>query len=253
MYNQIQNDLREKFLKEARESIRQVEKREDILAAILTGSAAWGKPNPDGDLDILLITKNHKSVFYHYLIPSFYPVQRRTELGYIPQEVVAKNIKKGFGSQISCSMIEQLKNGRVLFQKDAFGDKLIESCRSVFPGRLVIGESITDIGKVFRELEENLNQGRFKDSVFMVRRAARLLVQTLLLAREQTGVAKVKHEHRAVKKFLSKGEAESYEELTDVRDVVSKEAHRTVQKAINLMKWVIEEHSISSGLVNYEQ
>jgi hypothetical protein len=250
-YDQTQESLRAQYLEEARESVRQVENQPDVLAAILTGSAAWGKPNPDGDLDILLISRNRNGVLYQYLIPAFCSVRRRTELGYIPVSAVNKNINDGYKTSISCNMIEQLKNGRVLFQKDGHGDKLIESCREVVPSRLEVGKLIGDIGKALKESEEHLEQGRLQDATLTLRRVAGLSVRALLLAREKTGIAKEKHEYRAVRKHMSEGEAASYEKLTGVGGATAPEARATTAKTIDLMKWVLQEHSLSPDLVKY--
>ncbi len=252
-FNQAQKNLREKFLKEARESIQGVEKSADILAAILTGSAAWGKPNPDGDLDILLITQPRRGVVYHYLIPKFCPVQRRTELGYIPYATAVQNIRKGYGNQISCSLIEQLKNGRVLFQRGSQGDNLIESCRKVLPSKFIIGEFINDIRGALGEIRGNLDQSQSEEATLIIRRVAQLSARTLLLARERTGVAKEKHEYRAVRRCLNKGEAKEYEELMGVKGIAQEDARRIVERTIDLMKWVLQGWSISPDLVNYDR
>ncbi len=253
MENQAQKNLREKLLKEAQESIKGVEKKEDILAAILTGSAAWGKPNPDGDLDILLITRGQRGVVYRYLLPRFCPVRRRTELGYIPYETTVQNIRKGYGNLISCSLIEQLKNGRVLFQRGSQGNDLIESCRKVPPSKFMIGEFINDIRGSLKEIKGNLDQSQSKEVTLIMRRVAQLSARTLLLAREKTGVAKEKHEYRAVRNYLNKGEVKEYEELVGIKGVVEGDARRIVEKTIALMKWALQGWSISPHLISYDR
>ncbi len=252
-FEQAQKDLREKFLREAQESIKGVEKESNILAAILTGSAAWGRPNPDGDLDILLITQPRRGVVYRYLIPKFCPVQRRTELGYIPYETAVQNIKKGYGNLISCSLIEQLKNGRVLFQRGSQGDDLTGSCQRVHPNKLIIGESINDIKEVLKAIRGNLDQSLSKEAILTIRRVIQLSARALLLARENTGVAKEKHEYRAVKRYLKKGEARKYEELMGVKGITQGDARRIVGRTIDLMKWLLQQWSISPELVNYDR
>jgi hypothetical protein len=139
----------------------------------------------------------------------------------------------------------------VLFQKNGHGDKLIKSCREVVPSRLEIGKLIGDIGKALKESEEHLGQRRLQDAILTLRRVAGLSVRALLLAREKTGIAKEKHEYRAVRKHMSEGEAASYKKLTGVDGVAAEKARVTTTKTIDLMKWVLQEHSLSADLVNY--
>jgi hypothetical protein len=250
-YNQVQQELRTEFLREACESVLRFGQRDDVLAAILTGSAAGGKPNPDGDLDILLITQGRGGVLYRYLIPGFCSVKRRTEMGYIPREAVVKNIEGRFETLISRSMIEQLKNGRVLFQKKGHGDALIESARRVVPGKLVVGKLVGDIAVLIREISQNLDRKRYEEAVLTVRQVARLAVQALLLARENTGVAKEKHEYRAVGRHLNRGEVEAYDGMMGVSGLTAGEARKAVGRAIDLVKWALEARSVSPALAEY--
>ncbi len=250
--NQAQENLREQFLQEAKGSISGVEEDSNILAAILTGSAAWGKPNPAGDLDILLIAHEQRGVVYRYLVPKFCPVPRRTELGYIPYRTAVEKIKEGHRNQLSCSLIEQLKHGRVLFQRGSQGDDLIDSCRRIQPSRLIIGELLNNIRGVLREIKWNIDQGHTKGATLAIRRMVQLSVRVLLLARERTGIAKEKHEYRAVRRCLNEMETAEYERLLGIKGIGEKEARRTVGSTIDFMKRFLQRWSISPDLVNYE-
>ena len=247
-YEQAQEDLRAKLIRESTASVLQYRDRDDVLAAILTGSAAWGKPNPDGDLDILLIMRGRGDVLYRYLIPGFCPVARRTEIGFIPLDRALGRIEENHGTLISCSMIEQLKNGRVLFQKDGKGDLLVESSKRAAPGSLLVGRLIGDMAGSLGESEENTSRGRFREAVLASRQTARIAAKVLLLAREKTGVSKEKHEYRAVTRFLSQDERLSYEESTGINGTTEQTARETVEKTVNLLKWVLGTRSISPDL-----
>jgi hypothetical protein len=250
-HNKAQEILREKLLKEAKDSVQSFEKSEDVLAAILTGSAAWGKPNPDGDLDILLITEGRTGVLYRYLIPGFCGVKRRTEFGYIPYDIAARQVKKGYGSTISCNLIEQLKNGRILFQRDAKGDDLVKSSRDVFPNTFTIGKLINDIREALREIGENLDSNQLKEAILAMRRAVQISARVLLLGREKVGVAKEKHEYRAVRAYLKKLEAQEYRELMGIKGISGRDSRQTLGKSIALIRWVLQGCSISPHLVEY--
>lgn len=251
--NRGEEQLRKQFLQEAREAIRGLEENDSILAAILTGSAVWGKPNPDGDIDILLITRGQRGVRYRYLVPKFCPVKRRTELGCIPYETALQHIEKGYATLISCSLIEQLKNGRVLFQKGTQGDDLVALCRNARPSLMTVGALINELGEAVRLMEEALDLVQFEEAILMARRAAQLSVRGLLLAREKVGVSKEKHEYRAVRNHLAEREAGTYEKLMGIEGIVPESARRTLDQSIALMKWVLERFSLSPSLVNYDR
>ncbi len=251
-FDQTQERLRETLLAEAIDSVRDLEGREDIRAAILTGSAAWGKPNPDGDIDIIIITREGEGVFYRYLIPRFSPVKRRTEHGFIPRPVVENHIDAAFASRISCSMIEQLRNGRVLFQKGGEGDELVDRSREAVPGRFVIGTIIADCTTALGALATALDADRYQEVILSVRRIARIATRALLLAREKTAVSKEKHEYRAVRRHCNTQERVEYEELMGTADVDEEEARRILDAGIGIMRWVLEGKSVSADLVNYD-
>ncbi len=251
-YDQAQERLRETLLAEAADSVRDLEEREDVRAAILTGSAAWGKPNPDGDIDIILITREGEGVFYRYLIPRFSPVKRRTEHGFIPRPIAENHIDEAFGSRISCSMIEQLRNGRVLFQRGAEGDELVDRSREAVPGRFVIGMFITDCTDALGALSTALGAERSSEVVLAVRRIARIATRALLLARERTAVSKEKHEYRAVRKHFDGDERAEYEELMGTANIDGKEARRVLDGSIGILRWALEGKSVSTDLVNYD-
>lgn len=251
-FDQTQQRLRETLLFEAADSVRDLEEREDIRAAILTGSAAWGKPNPDGDIDIILITREGEGIFYRYLIPKFSPVKRRTEHGFIPRPIVENHIEEAFGSRISCSMIEQLRNGRVLFQKETEGDELVERSREAVPGRFVIGTFITDCTDALGALSTALDAGRYREVILSVRRVARIATRVLLLVRERTAVSKEKHEYRSVRLHFDEDERVEYEELMGAANVDDDEARRMLDGSIEIVRWVLEGKSVSTDLVNYE-
>ncbi|HUV37901.1 MAG TPA: hypothetical protein VMX58_13280 [Patescibacteria group bacterium] len=251
-YNETQERLRETLLGEAKDSVRGLEGRDDIRAAILTGSAAWGKPNPDGDIDILLITRGGDGVCYRYLIPRFSPVRRRTEHGFIPRLIVEDNIEKAFGTRISCSMIEQLRNGRVLFQKEAEGDELVDRARGAVPGRFVIGAFIKDCKDALDELSVALGGNRRHEVVLAARRITRIAARALLLARDRTAVSKEKHEYRAVRRCFDARERGEYEALMGTADIEGEEARRVLDRSIEILRWVVEGKSVSTGLVRYD-
>ena len=79
-----------------------------------------------------------------------------------------------------------------------------------------------------------------------------LSVRVLLLARERTGIAKEKHEYRAVRRCLNKMETAEYERLLGIKGIGEKEARRTVENTIDFMKRFLQRWSISPDLVNYE-
>ncbi len=251
-YDTAQKRLRETFFTEAIDSVRDLKERDDIRAAILTGSAAWGKPNPDGDLDILLITREGGGVYYRYLTPRFGCVKRRTEHGFIPRAVALSRIGEAFGSCISCSMIEQLKNGRVLFQKGTEGDELIERARNTAPGRFVIGTFITECVNAAGLLSREIGEGRYTAAVLTARRIVRIATRALLLARERTAISKEKHEYRAVQNHFGDRERGPYEELMDIGGIGQSEARAVLEESIEIMRWIIRGKSASIELVNYD-
>lgn len=247
-----QQRLREALLAEAAESVRGLGERDDIRAALLTGSAAWGKPNPDGDIDIILITERGDGVFYRYLIPRFSPVARRTEHGFIPRSIAEGHIDDAFGSRISSSMITQLGNGRVLFQKGSDGDELIERARAAAPGRFVIGTFITDCTEALDAINAGIDAARYRDVILSARRIARAAVRALLLARERTAVSKEKHEYRAVRRNCTETERATYEELMGTAHIDETAARRTLDGAVEIMRWVLAGKSVSTDLVDYD-
>jgi hypothetical protein len=252
-YDRTQSDLREQLLREARDAVGSLAGDGDVLAAILTGSAAWGKPNPDGDIDILVIARGRRGVCYRYLVPKFCRVKRRTELGFIPIETVRQKIGEGYATLISCSLLEQLKNGYVLFQKGTEGDDLVASCRKARPGLMTVGTLITELGRAVRSMERRLDAGEHEGVILGARRAAQLSARTLLLARETVGVSKEKHEYRAVRRHLVEREAREYEELMEISSVAEEDARLTMARSVSLMKWVLERFSLSANLVDYER
>lgn len=250
-FEQAQEALRSKLIAEAMTAAREYRDRGDVLAAILTGSAAWGRPNPDGDLDILLITRGSGHVYYRYLIPEFCPVARRTELGFIPLDRAEGRIDERYATTISCSMIEQLKHGRVLFEKHGRGELLIESSRRAEPGSLVVGELISSMARALRESQEQAGRGEHRQAVFLSREAGRFAARILLLAREKTGVSKEKHEYRAIKAFLRPDEARRYEEALNIAGLTEQKARTAVERTADLLRWVLSTRSVSPGLAEY--
>jgi hypothetical protein len=237
---------------EAVEQVSAFEQAPDVLAAVLTGSAAWGSPNPDGDLDILLITRNRRGVLYRYLIPEFAPVPRRTELGFLPEKIVSRHIGESYGTLISCRMIEQFKNCRVLFQKNGCADKLIESARRSDPGMIIIGKSVNEIRNLFDGLRATLEADLYAGAIFAARRIAGTVARLLLLARKRISVSKEKHEYRAVRKSLNSNEITQYEKLMNIHDTSEEKSRRTVERTIDLFRGIVESRSLSTELVTYE-
>lgn len=251
-YDRTQKQLRETLLAEATASVSNLEGRDEIRAAILTGSAVWGKPNPEGDIDVLLITRGGDGVYYRYLIPRFTPVKRRTEHGFIPRPVVDTHIDEAFKSRISSRMIEQLRHGRVLFQKDGEGDELVNRSREAVPGSFVIGSFVTDCTSALDALDTLLSGARYDETVLAVRRATRIAVRALLLARERTAVSKEKHEYRAVRRHFDARERAEYEELMGTARIDHDEARRILDDSIEILRWVLAGKSVSTDLVDYE-
>lgn len=250
--SQTKIDLREQFFWEAKNLVREFEQRDDIRAAILTGSAAWGNPNPDGDLDILLIVKGENGVVFRYLLPIFCPVPRRSEFGFLPYDEIDANIEKAYGSKLSGSTIEQLKNGRVLFQNGSEGDRLIERCRQVRPAKAVVGKFINNIVKAYGGLRDTDDFGEEENHILLIRKVARLCAKCLLLARENTGVTKDKHELKMVRKFLGKEEKRNYEKLLGIIDINANNSRKAVKKTVDLIKWLLDKRSLSANLVKYD-
>ena len=251
-YDQAQEKLRMQLLAEASESVKELESRDDIRAAILTGSAAWGKPNPDGDIDILLITREGAGVCYRYLIPGFSPVKRRTEHGFIPRRIALGHLEEAFASNLSASMIEQLKHGRVLFQRDGEGDELIARSREVRPGTFLIGSLIGDCSSALGALARSIAEERLEDAVLAARRLGRTAARLLLMARERTGVSKQKHEYRAVRRHFDEEEGTSFRAVTGISLIDDEQARDAIEMGIELLRWVLRGRSISTELVDYD-
>lgn len=251
-YSREQETLRKKLLQEALESVRGLEGRREIVAAILTGSAAWGKPNPDGDLDILIVTDEGTGAVYRYILPGFCPVRRRIEHGMLPRRIVLEQIGKGYDGSVSGSMIEQFKHGRVLFQREREGEALIEAARLSQPRMVAIGARINEITLALAELGAKLERDRPAEVLRAARRIMRLVVRMLLLARESTGISKEKHEYRAVRRHLGTDEIEAYERAMDVSAVTVADARRAVAWCIGLLEWILEERSIRTEMVRHE-
>lgn len=250
--SQAQRELRERLFLEAAEAVKELTDDDNTLAAILTGSAAWGKPNPDGDLDIILITQNQAGAFYRYMLPTFCSVKRRTELGFIPYAQVTKSIQDGYRTRLGSEMLEQLKNGRVLFERDGAGENIIESCRAACPGAIVVGRSLGKIGSELDSLADLERDGPHRDTVLGTRRIAKLAARVLLLARDKTAVVKEKHELRAVRRQFSASYASTYESLMGMDGMTKEQAEATVRQAIALIQWVLKRHSVASDLAEYE-
>jgi hypothetical protein len=117
----------------------------------------------------------------------------------------------------------------------------------------MIGEFINDIRGSLKEIKGNLDQSQSKEVTLTMRRVAQLSARTLLLAREKTGVAKEKHEYRAVRGYLNKGEVKEYEKLVGVKGVFEGDARRIVENTIDLMKWALQGWSISPHLISYDR
>ena len=250
-FTREQDRLRQILLNEATDIVSGLADDPDILAAFLTGSAAWGKPNPDGDLDILLITGRNEGVFYKYLIPKFCRVPRRTELGYIPLAVVQEKIDRAYSDQISCQTIEQFKNGRILFQHEAWGDRIAEACRMVSPGKMLIGKSIAGLRDLYETLEGVLTEGQYDKAILASRRILSLATRLLLLARNHVGIAKEKQEFKAVLQTFADNEIESYRAVSDIKDIDQSSAFEVIETAIALISEVLSEQTISDRIVSY--
>lgn len=250
-YTPEQELLRRTFLAEATELAAGFKENPDILAAFLTGSAAWGKPNPDGDLDILLITKNNQGVFYRYLLPKFSQVPRRTEFGFLPMALVQEKIERAYGDAISCSTIEQFKNGRILFQKDDQGERVVRACRHSAPGRLLIGRKINDINGLIKKLKQALEEKQNQTVVLTARRIMSLSSRLLLLVRDRLGVAKEKQEYRAITKIFDKTESTSYETIMNIGDSDREKAYRAILDTIELVGGILSKRRVSDKIVRY--
>lgn len=250
-YTREQELLRQMFLAEAAELAAGFEKDPNILAAFLTGSAAWGKPNPDGDLDVLLITRNSHGVFYRYLIPKFCRTPRRAEFGFIPLEVILGKINSAYADSISCSTIEQFKNGRILFQKDGQGDRIAQACRDAIPSKILIGKHINKINGLLSLHRQTLESGRHRTVLLTSRKIMSLTSRLLLLVRDHLGVAKEKQEFRAVNKIFGPAESASYEAAMSVANIDREKSNRVLAHAIALIGHMLLNKAVSDRIVSY--
>lgn len=250
-YTREQELLRQTFLAEAMELVAGLEKNPNILAAFLTGSAAWGKPNPDGDLDILLITEDNHGVFYRYLIPKFCRTPRRAEFGFIPLAVVLEKIEGAYGDSLSCSTIEQFKNGKILFQMEDRGDRVVRACRDVVPGKLLIGRNINKISGLMGSLKQAFESKQYRNVLLLSRKIMSLSVRLLLLVRERLGVAKEKQEFRAVDRILEKTESGQYETVMMVKNADREKSYLTLLKTMTLLGNIISGKAVSDRIVSY--
>jgi hypothetical protein len=250
-YTREQELLRQTFLAEATELVAGLEKDPNILAAFLTGSAAWGKPNPDGDLDILLITGNNQGVFYRYLIPKFCRTPRRAEFGFIPLAVVMEKIGRAYGDPLSCSTIEQFKNGKILFQKEDRGDRIIRACRDVVPGKLLVGRNINMVSGLMGSLRQALELKQYRNVLLFSRKIMSLSARMLLLVRERLGVAKEKQEFRAVNRIFARTESGHYETVMAVNNVGREKSYLTLLKTMTLLGNILSGKAVSDRIVSY--
>ena len=83
-------NIRKKLLAEAEILIQPLKDETNVLAAIITGSVAWGAVTELSDIDILLVVKEGEGIFYKYHIPRFAAVGRQTEFGYFPLDFLER-------------------------------------------------------------------------------------------------------------------------------------------------------------------
>lgn len=235
-------EVREKLIKEAESVIKTLKEDKNVLAIILTGSAAWGDVTEKSDLDILAIVDDNKGVRYRYMLPSYCNIKRRTEIGCFPKVFVEEKIRKGHTDIISSRIIEQFRNGRILYEKNSVGTKIIEGCKKAKPPNTTIGNLIYKSKFYIKKSKEMLKNGSYAGAVLNARKSANATGRLLIFAKEHRFTPKHKHEYRYLKKYSK--ELDVYDKIHNIDGVDETTANDVVNNALNYVKLVFEETGI---------
>ena len=235
--------IREKLMDEAMFFVDDLKKDEKFLAVILTGSAAWGNVTEKSDLDILVIVNDENGVRYRYMLPKYCEVKRRTEIGYFPLSFVDQAIKRGYGNVISSRVTEQLKNGRMLYQRGCIGTDVIERCKNVEPTKSIIGALMHESKEMIKNAIIQMIKNKDNSTACInARISAELAARIFLLGKKNAYAPKHKHLYRYLKKYSNN--LTTYEQINDIKNIDSEHAKETVDNAIVFIEKVFKEFYI---------
>lgn len=235
-------NIREKLMAEAMFFVDGLKKDKNVLAVILTGSAAWGNVTEKSDLDILAIVNDENGVRYRYMLPKYCEVKRRTEIGYFPLSFVDRAIKRGYGDVIPLRVREQLKNGRVLYQRERIGTDIIERCKNAGAAKSAIGFLMYKSKEMIKNAGIQIKNKDNATACIDARIAAELAARTFLLWEKNAYASKYKHLYRYLKKYSNN--LTVYEQIDDIKNIDSEQAKEAVENAIMFIEKVFREFHI---------
>jgi predicted nucleotidyltransferase len=185
-------------------------KRQRPIAALLTGSAAWGTISSRSDIDIIFISNESDAVSYRYYMPALTGISVRTEVGRIPLSYLRDILASGYSDEISTGVREQIRNARLLFGDSRLAGRLIEEFAELKPRKRLLGEYLFKAREALRKAREALSHGSRVSTMLELDEVSKNLWRLVLVSKHRTGVQKDKHELRAARSQLAESELKAY-------------------------------------------
>lgn len=248
---------RQTFLDQANRITEHEAERRLPLAALLTGSAAWGTLSARSDIDIIFVTGERGVVSYRYYLPELTGIPIRTEVGRIPLAHLERVLAAGYGDDISTGLREQIRNARVLLGDAKTAESLIARFRDLKPKKKLLGEYLFQAGEALAKARESLAaEGRTGSSPHRVAEAAlaldafsKNLWRLLLVAKHRVGVQKDKHEIKAAKSALGEADAAAYHVSRRISDLDKQSALAALRAAERVISIVLSRAGVSPRIV----
>ncbi|MFZ5979856.1 MAG: hypothetical protein ACOYVF_04430 [Candidatus Zixiibacteriota bacterium] len=223
------NQLHEKFYRQAELIAADLRQDPSVLAVILSGPLALDKVSDNDKLYFIVITDKDDGVIeHHFLDDGWGEVKHPVEMGKFPLAVATFLTEKGYSDMVSYKSLESFRCGRVLWEKDRIGSKIIEASEKHLPAKTFIGESLHGAVSALDDAVSLYKNKNYENAVLMAREAAVKAVE--MVARDNVGESTFSI-LEAAEKFLSSDEFRLFQQLMDIEEVDAHQAEECARSA----------------------
>lgn len=227
------------LLEESKQICEKIKEDGCVLAVILSGPVALGKFSEDAKLYFAVITNKDDGVIEHHFLEGYAGVNRNMEIGKFPLRVVEYMLKNGYADMPSYKALESFRCGKVMYEKEGIGTKIIKESEKWIPEKLFIGDLIHAAKANIDDAVGLLENREYKNAVLVARKAvdeASKLLDVLRINR--------KMDNESLNELIR-----LYKKIQGIENVDRRHAEEKLNLTIDFVKDILKEIGVNTNYI----
>ena len=221
----------------------EIRKDPSVLAVILSGPLALGRPSESDRLYIVVITdKDDGIIEHHFLDDGWHEITHPIEMGRFPLTVATFLVTHGYSDMVSYKSLEAFRCGKVLWEKDSVGTDLIEATKQHIPAAAFIGESLHGAVSALDDAVALYKNNDYQNAVLMARDAAVKAVEMVIREHVPEGEVSLLE---AAQEYLTPENYRQFLQIMNIADIDEDDVTEIAQSAKEFASYTLRQIGVN--------